>query len=210
MFSQNLEEKISLEICNCIGNLEGAKNAEEKIENCFKKGFENNFFQISEKLGDSDGKKTNDLDDYANSIEGVLLNNCTNFLNYAERDLRKPERKSISYCNDLKVGTYYYEALQGKEKHYLTFMGDKIIETRRNNIFSINKIEWLENCTYKLTLIETNSNYDEANLKNKPLIFKIIQNNEDYFVVQTKYFEKGGFNNVTIYKLPYLNAKSDK
>jgi hypothetical protein len=205
VFSQSLEEKISKNICNCIGSLENVNDAEEKIDRCFNRVFEDHSTEIFKKLRNTPDGKPGDFKDYASSIEGFVLENCVNFLKYREKEIIKPERKSILSCDDVKIGTYYYKVLQGKQNNYLTFTADKVIETRNNNIYSINKIEWLDNCTYKLSTLETNSNHDKLNVKNKPLIFKIIENNEDNFVVQTQYYEKGGFSNVTIYKLPYLN-----
>ena len=205
VFAQSFEEKISNQICNCIGLLENVNNAEEKIDRCFTRVFEDHSTEIFKKLRNTSDGKSGDFEDYASSIEGLVLENCVNFLRYRERDIIKTERKSMLSCNDLKIGTYYYKVLQGRQNNYLTFTADKVIETRNNNIYAINKIEWLDNCTYKLTTLETNSKHDELNVKNKPLIFRIIENNEDNFVVQTKYYEKGGFTNVIIYKLHYLN-----
>ncbi|MFL9833360.1 hypothetical protein [Chryseobacterium terrae] len=205
IFSQSLEEKISKNICNCIGSLEKVDDPDEKIDRCFNRVFEDHSTEIFKKLRNTPDGKSGDFEDYASSIEGFVLENCVNFLRYRERDIIKTERKSLLSCNDLKIGTYYYKVLQGKQNNYLTFTEDKVIETRNNNIYSINKLEWLDNCTYKLSTLETNSKHDALNVKNKPLIFKIIENNEDNFVVQTKYYEKGGYTNVTIYKLSYLN-----
>jgi len=205
IFAQSFEEKMAKQICNCIGSLEKVNDPDEKIDRCFNRVFEDNSSEIYKNLRNASGEKTGNIEDYAVSIEGFVLENCINLLKYRERDIIKPEKKSLLACNDVKIGTYYYKSLQGKENCYLTFTADKLIETRNNNIYAINKIEWLDNCTYKLTLLETNSKHDELNVKNKPLIFKIIENNEDNFVVQTKYYEKGGFSNVIIYKLSYLN-----
>lgn len=205
VFSQSFEEKISNQICNCIGSLENVDDAEEKIDRCFTRVFEDHSTEIFKKLRSESGEKSEDFEDYTSSIEGLVLENCVNFLRYRERDFVKPEKKSMSSCDDVKIGTYYYKVLQDRQNNYLTFTTDKVIETRNNNVYAINKIDWLDKCTYRLTTINTNSKHDELNVKNKPLIFKIIENNKDNFVVQTKYYEKGGFSNVIIYKLPYLN-----
>lgn len=205
LHSQSLEEKMSREICECVGTLEGEKNANEKVDNCIQTSFENFATEMYQTIRTSSESKKGSFEDYANSIEGYLLNNCVNYLKFSEKDLVRPEEKSISDCDDLKIGSYYYDILKGKERGYLTFTSDRVIETRINNFYSINKIEWIDKCTYKLTLLETNSKYDETNVKNKPLTFKIIKNNENDFVVQTKYYEKGGFTNVLMHKLSFLN-----
>jgi hypothetical protein len=204
-FSQNLERKISTEICSCFGNLGDLKNHELKIEECFEKSLEDHYIEITKKLNDPKNAKTKDFEDYYISIEGLLLSNCKKFLEYRKKEHIREEQSSISNCNDIKTGLYYYEILQGKEKAYLTFTKNEVIETRKNNVFSINKIEWVDNCSYKLSLIATNSNYEEIYLKNKSLVFKIIENHPTYFVVQTEYYENGGFNNVKIYKLSFMN-----
>lgn len=204
-FSQNLEEKISDQICNCIGNLENLQNPELKIQECFQESLEDHYIEITKKLSDPQNQKTKNYEDYYISIEGLLLTNCKNFLEYRKKGLIREEQESLSECNDVKTGTFYYEILQGREKSYLTFTKNEVIETRKDNVYSIYKIEWIDNCTYKLSLISTNSNYDETYLKNKSLVFRIIENNPDYFVVQTEYFENGGLNNVKIFKLPFTN-----
>ena len=210
LFSQNLERKISNEICNCFGNLGDLKNPKLKIEECFEKSLEDNYKEITKKLNDPENTKTKDFEDYYLAIEGLLLSNCKTFLEYRQKEFIREEQSSISNCTDIKIGIYYYEILQGTEKSYLTFTNNKVIETRKNNVHSINKIEWVDNCSYKLSLIETNSNYEEIYLKNKSLVFKIIENHPTYFVVQTEYFENGGLNNVKIYKLPFMNETTNK
>ncbi|MGG5210882.1 hypothetical protein ACQWU4_18330 [Chryseobacterium sp. MIQD13] len=205
LFSQNLEKKISNEICTCLGNVENLKDPEKKLEECGKKIFDNNYTEIVKKFNDPQNTKTKDIEDYYVSIEGLLLSNCKSFLEYRKKEFVREKQESISNCDDIKTGVYYYETLQKREKSYLTFTKNEVIETRKNNVYSINKIEWTDKCTYKLNLLETNSNYDETYLKNKSLIFRVIENSPTYFVVQTEYFENGGLNNVKIFKLPFIN-----
>ncbi|MDH6251034.1 putative house-cleaning noncanonical NTP pyrophosphatase (MazG superfamily) [Chryseobacterium sp. H1D6B] len=205
LFSQNLEKKISDEICTCLGNLENLKDSEKKQQECAQKSFENNYAEIIKKFNDPQNTHTKDIEDYYISIEALLLNNCKSFLEYRKKEFVREKQESISNCDDIKTGVYYYETLQKKEKSYLTFTKNEVIETRKNNVYSINKIEWTDKCTYKLNLLETNSNYDETYLKNKSLVFRVIENSPTYFVVQTEYFENGGLNNVKIFKLPFIN-----
>ncbi|PQA89937.1 hypothetical protein B0A69_21520 [Chryseobacterium shigense] len=205
LFSQNLEKKISDEICTCLGNAENLKDPEKKLQECTQKSFETNYAEITKKLNDPQNTHTKDIEDYYISIEGLLLNNCKSFLEYRKKEFVREKQESISNCDDIKTGIYYYETLQKKEKSYLTFTKNEVIETRKNNVYSINKIEWTDKCTYKLNLLETNSNYDETYLKNKSLTFRVIENSPTYFVVQTEYFENGGLNNVKIFKLPFIN-----
>jgi|GEM_PF-3768550 len=205
LFSQNLEKKISNEICTCLGNVENLKDPEKTLEQCVQKSFEDNYTAIIKKFNDPKNTNTKDFEDYYISIESLLLSNCKSFLEYRKKEFVSKKQESISNCNDIKTGIYYYETLKKREKSYLTFTKNTVIETRNNNVYTINKIEWMDKCTYKLNLLETNSNYDETYLKNKSLIFKIIENSPTYFVVQTEYFENGGFNNVKIFKLPFIN-----
>lgn len=205
LFSQNLEKKITDEICTCLGKLENLKDPERKLEECAQKSFEGNYTEIIKKLNDPQNTNTKDIDDYYIAIEGLLLSNCKSFLEYRKKGFVREKQESISNCDDIKTGVYYYEVLQKREKSYLTFTKNEVIETRKNNVYSINKIEWIDKCTYKLSLLETNSNYDETYLKNKSLIFKVIENSPTYFVVQTEYYENGGLNNVKIFKLPFIN-----
>lgn len=201
--SQILENKIASEVCKCINKIEKRSDFDKETDTCFFKGLENNKTEILKKLNDPNNKIQKDIEDYLVSIEGLVLSNCPTFLKYREKDIVKPEKQSISKCDDIKIGTYFYNALEGREIIYLTFTQDNLIETRKNNINSVSKLDWIENCTYKINIVKTNSNYDELNVKNKPLVFKIIENNSEYFVVQTKYFDNGGYTDVKIYKLPY-------
>lgn len=205
LFSQTLEENISNEICMCMGNLNAIEDPETKIETCVIKSLENFKVEIIKKLNQNENENSQNFEDYFLSIEGLLLNNCTKYLEYREVGLREDEKPNIKNCENLKIGIYYYEVLNPLEKMYLTFTENKVIESRKNNIYSISEIEWIEDCTYKLTTLETNSIYDEIVLNNKSLIFKIIEDQPDYFIVQTQYHENGGFNNVKIFKLPYIN-----
>ncbi|UHO38901.1 hypothetical protein H5J24_01580 [Chryseobacterium capnotolerans] len=205
LFSQNLEKKISNEICTCLGDVEKLKDPEKKLDECFRKSFKNNDTEIIQKFNSPQNTSTKDFEDYYVSIEGLLLSNCKSFLDYRKKEFIREKQESISNCDDIKTGIYYYETLQKREKSYLTFTKNEVIETRKNNVYTINKIEWTDKCTYKLNLLETNSNYDETYLKNKSLIFNVIENSPTYFVVQTEYFENGGLNNVKIFKLPFTN-----
>lgn len=205
LFSQNLEKKISNEICTCLGDVEKLKDPEKKLDECFRKSFKNNDTEIIQKFNSPQNTSTKDFEDYYVSIEGLLLSNCKSFLEYRKKGFVREKQESLSNCDDIKTGIYYYETLQKREKSYLTFTKNEVIETRKNNVYTINKIEWTDKCTYKLNLLETNSNYDETYLKNKSLIFKVIENSPTYFVVQTEYFENGGLNNVKIFKLPFTN-----
>ncbi|MBB6372115.1 hypothetical protein [Chryseobacterium shigense] len=200
-----MEKKISDEICTCLGNVENLKDPEKKLEECAQKSFDNNYTEIVKKFNDPQNTHTKDIEDYYVSIEGLLLSNCKSFLEYRKKEFVREKQESISNCDDIKTGIYYYETLQKTEKSYLTFTKNEVIETRKNNVYSINKIEWVDKCTYKLNLLETNSNYDETYLKNKSLTFRVIENSPTYFVVQTEYFENGGLNNVKIFKLPFIN-----
>ena len=205
LFSQNLENKISKEICSCLGDLEKVKNPELKSQECIKKSFKENYEEILQKINDPANKKTKDFEDYYISVEATLLNNCATFLDHRKKGLVRNRKESISNCDDLKIGVYYYETLQKKEKSYLTFSKYEVVETRKNNVYTIRKLQWVDKCTYQLSLLETNSNYDDTYLKNKKLNFRIIENSPKYFIVQTEYFENGGLNNVKIFKLPFIN-----
>ncbi|RLJ34054.1 hypothetical protein CLU97_3546 [Chryseobacterium sp. 7] len=93
LFSQNLEEKISNEICTCLGNVENLKDPEKKLEECVQKSFENNYNKIIKKFNDPQNTNTKDIQDYYVSIEGLLLSNCKSFLDYRKKNLSAKNKK---------------------------------------------------------------------------------------------------------------------
>lgn len=202
--AQSLEEKVANELCICLKDekVEEIEQLEQKLEPCMT-------LMVQKYFKDIYKMNTREHEELWNSVIILLIKNCSNFRNLALSSDNRPkieEKSVVSDCEDLKIGSYFYEVY---EKNYLIFTKNQVIENRAGGIYSISKIDWLDKCIYKLTLQETNSRFETVHMKENPYIFKIIENNKDYFVVQTQYIEGAGVNNVKIYKLPYSKGFSE-
>lgn len=200
--AQSLEERMSKDMCECLTK--------------YKDRMDDNAIQCYEKVGlkyysemyqEMERKKLNNVGDYLATLERHLVKHCPLLLEVYKEKYQQEEKESISDCEDLKIGNYYYEPNNTERRNYLTFTENQVIENRRGGIYTYSKIEWVDKCTYKLTLEKSNGHYENEHLKNHSQTYKIIENNNDYFVVQTQYYENGGFNNVKVYKLSYKITK---
>lgn len=196
--AQTLEEKVADELCACLkdSNVNTDEQLEKAIEGCMLNSMQTHLKDIY-LLSDTQSNE------FWDAVMGLMTTKCLGSLALKLGGIEKTEPKpTISVCEDIKIGNYYYEIEEGR-RHYLAFTPHQVLENRADGIYTNSNIEWLDKCVYKLTLQDTNSRFDEIHMKNNPYTFNIVENTPDYFIVQTQYVEAIGVQNVKIHKLPY-------
>jgi len=98
-------------------------------------------------------------------------------------------------CSDFKIGIFQNvkdgvakSTITRKKNYQVEEFGEKKVETR---------VEWIDECTYRLTFVKGNKAWREGRGVNKPipaeLIVRIIEVGDDFYVQEAKFVGDNDF-----------------
>ncbi len=162
LFSQDLIDKLSNEICQCAQKKQYKKFND--IQPCFEDVLLTNFKKIKEFYKAETIEDIN-MDEIGAKIGARIVKNCqyivstfgTNETEVAEVVEKDPNLK----CTDLKKGDFYYLSKmyngQSQDTTFVTISNNMYLERMNNGrTFSLLSIEWKNDCAFELKFKESN------------------------------------------------------
>lgn len=196
-FSQDINDKISDELCQCVEESEIKSMAE--FEPCFETVILKNFSAL---LDFHDVKLIDDLDESV--VEGIIAKfskECDFVFELVEDTVLEsiPKEKPVNAlkCEDAKNGDFYYtqavyiEDSSVVDTTYVTISGDMFLERMKGGkTYSLLDIIWKDDCSFDLSFVQSNDSFKkQLSKKGEIYSYEIVSATENSLFLKLTYKE---------------------
>lgn len=190
LFSQDLVNKLSKQLCECLEK-EQIKDPNE-MNGCFEDIIVNNLKDIKEYYKAKTLDEIN-MEEFGGKIGAKLIKECQyvldNFNSGGLDDDQKVDKQSDLKCDDIKRGDFYYTQKnidKGIDTTYVTITDTMFLERMKNGkTFSLLDIKWTSNCEFTLTFNNSNDPFKKQMSKKGDIYqYEVLQNNANSVFLQ--------------------------
>lgn len=190
LFSQNLVNKLSKQLCECLEK-EKIKNINE-MNGCFEDIIIDNLKEIKQFYNARTFEEIN-IEELAGKVGVKMMNECNyvrdNFPSGGLEGDKRVEKQPDLKCDDIRKGDFYYVKTapnQVQDTTYVTITDKMYLERmKKGQTYSLLDINWTSDCKFTLTFSESNDPFKkEMSKKGDIYQYEVVQNNANSMFLQ--------------------------